>query len=52
MIILMLKNSDRQTATTIEEKEILIRKTLFLLASVAEVKRVISSERAHQQITE
>jgi hypothetical protein len=48
----MLKNPDEQTAITIEEKKILIKETLFPLASVAEMKRVISSERVHQQITE
>ena len=50
--ILVLKNSDGQTATTIEEKETLIREILFSLALVVGVKRVISSRRAHQQIIE
>jgi hypothetical protein len=52
IITLVLKNPDGRTATTIEEKETLIRETLFPPASVAGVERVISSERAYQQITE
>ena len=48
----MLKNPDRRTATTIEEKKVLIRRILFSLALIAEIERLISSERAHQQITE
>jgi hypothetical protein len=43
----VLKNSDKQTAITIKKKEILIRETLFPPASVAEVEKVISSERVY-----
>jgi hypothetical protein len=48
----VLKNPDGRTATTIEEKEALIREILFSPALVAEIERMISLERAHQQITE
>ena len=47
MIISVLKNFNKQTATTIEKKETLIKEILFSLTSVAEVERVISSERAY-----
>jgi hypothetical protein len=47
MTILVLKNLNKQTAITIEEKEILIREILFSLALVAEVERVISLGRVH-----
>jgi hypothetical protein len=44
---LVLKNSEGRTATTIEEKEALVRETLFPPALVAGIERVISSERAY-----
>jgi hypothetical protein len=43
----MLKNPDRRTAITIKKKETLVREILFPPALIAEVERVISSERVY-----